>query len=172
MITNAGRHLRVCEMMLGRAFSDLAMELRMLEPVDLIADIHHERRGHVKDLVETAAELFFKPGALRVCGTGDVLLGWDTPVNVAIQMELCHPNISAHFRLWIMAKRVGVQLDYLEPMEGETDSTATVQQLAAAIEDSRLKLPWRAVASYHRVLSVPEETRQLDALEWRAMLHH
>ncbi len=162
MLNEGNGHFRACEMLLAKAMTETAAEVRMIEPVDLVANIHHERTGHVRDLVESAAELFFKPGTVSICGAGSVRLGWETPVAICFHMEFRNRGVGAYFRLWVSAGEIGVQLDLLDAFRNQTATAETVQQFSAVLDDARLHLPLRAVHACHRALLTTSAIRQCN----------
>lgn len=152
MFAETGDFFQACEKLLARAMSDLTMELRLVEPDDLVANVHFERAGHLRDIVESAAELFFKPGTVQICGTGTVCLDWEKPVTIGLQMEFNNRDVRAFFHLWLAASEAAVQLDYLDTKQAGAPTAETVRRLSEAIDDARLRLPLTAVAAYHRAL--------------------
>ena len=52
------------EQILAEAISQVATELRLLDASDLISILRFEYYGNLKDLVSSAAEMFFHPGTV------------------------------------------------------------------------------------------------------------
>ena len=82
---------RACERALAESMADVATELRLVNASDLVRYVQCERCAHIEDLVNSSAELYFKPGALRYGWTADLELVWDAPPIVSLDMEFCCP---------------------------------------------------------------------------------
>ena len=78
-----------CERALAESMADVATELRLVNVIDLVRYVQGERCAHIEDLVNSSAELYFKPGALRYGWTADLELVWDAPPIVSLDMEIC-----------------------------------------------------------------------------------
>ncbi|MGI9464896.1 MAG: hypothetical protein ACR2OM_13195 [Aestuariivirgaceae bacterium] len=148
MLKKAGRHMQECEKILASALTGFAAELRMIDAVDLVADIRHERHNHLEDLINSSAELFFKQDTLRFSHDGEVDLKWDQPATVILSMEFSHMQVRAHFKLLIEAEQAGVQLEYLTDGSQDLEESDPEALLARALADARLYLPPQAFARY------------------------
>ena len=124
------------EEMIANAMVDVATELRLADPSELILMIRGEQAANIADLVNSSSELFFKSGTLRYALSAGCDVQWDTTPVVRLDMEFHYAAVSAFFKLTIGRKRAGV--DVVEVLvDGEDD-------LDDAIKDERLR---RAVAA-------------------------
>ncbi len=65
-------HTSPREIIIADAIKEVVSELRLVDVVDYIAFIRLEQFGCISDIVDSAAELFFYPGALRLGHGGEV----------------------------------------------------------------------------------------------------
>ena len=150
MLRDPGRHMQDCEQLIGQALAGFAAELRLIDVIDLIADIHLERHGHLEDMVNSAAELFFKAGALRFSKAGQVNIGWGSAATVTICMQFCHERVVAHFDLLIESDEAGVQLKLLDTNVTGSEDVCQTELLAEALVESQLFLPYQVISRYQR----------------------
>ena len=148
MQRTTGGQLLECEKLLGDALAGFAAEFRMIDVVNLIADIHHERHGNLEDLVNSAAELFFKSDVLSFSKVGHVEIGWGSAATISIWMEFIHASVCARFQLQIGTDHAGVHLDYLKTGEMDKKPGCQVTQLAAAIAEASLLEPSDSIRRY------------------------
>ena len=66
----------------------MVAELRLVDVADYIAFIRLEHFATVSDLVDSAAELFFMPGTLRLGHGGEAHVGWSEPPRIVLDLEL------------------------------------------------------------------------------------
>ncbi len=143
------RQLQKNEMIIADALIGFATELRMIDVVNLVASVRNERHNHWEELINSAAERFFKPGTLRFSRVGGVELNWDRPGAVIFSMEIYHKQLSVHFRLLIDAEHAGVQLELLDFGTDDLTEEAQDDHLAEILEDARLELSPRILANYY-----------------------
>jgi hypothetical protein len=132
------------ERVLAESMADVATELRLVNVIDLVRYIQGERSAHLDDLVNSSAELYFKPGALRYGWSADLELAWDAPPIVSLDMEFCWRGVTTFFRLRLDCERAGVDIWRLlfdRATGGERESLGL---FSAALADSRLTPPRRA----------------------------
>ena len=121
---------------IAAAMVDVATELRLTDPSELIHLIRGEQAANIADLVNSSGELFFRNGALRYALTAGCDVQWDSTPVVRLDMEFHYAAVSAFFRLKIGRKRAAV--DVIEVLvDGQDD-------LDDAVKDERLR---RAVAA-------------------------
>lgn len=142
--------MQECEQLLGEALTGFAAELRIIDVIDLITNIHLERHGQLEDMLNSAAELFFKSGTLKFSRAGHVEIEWGGAATVTICMQLCHDALVAHFDLQIGSDEAGVHLHLLEPIGAANKQACPMAQLAQALDDCRMILPTQVIARYQR----------------------
>ena len=67
------------ERTLGAGLKDLASELRLIDATDFAAFIRIGHMANLRSLVQSSAELHFKPGTLELAELGEIELGWFKP---------------------------------------------------------------------------------------------
>lgn len=101
------------EQLLSQALGEFATDLRLLEAVDFLSLAGGRRSHHVTGLVQSSAELYFRPGALLFAGSGDVRLNWRRPPQVALDMEFHWGDVHVFFRLQLEARFATVEIHYV-----------------------------------------------------------
>ena len=75
------------ERTLGAALKDLASELRLIDATDFAAFIRIGHMANLRSLVQSSAELHFKPGTLELAELGEIELGWFKPPLITLPMK-------------------------------------------------------------------------------------
>lgn len=120
------------------AAAELAAELRMTDLVDLITFIRTENHPNLNDLVNSSAELYFKPGTLAYGWAAEVDMPWTGTPTVKIDLEFRNRQVTAFFNLVLEPRRAGVELKGVS-FEPQADSPeANLQCVLDAIADARL----------------------------------
>ncbi|THD49331.1 MAG: hypothetical protein E7774_01440 [Bradyrhizobium sp.] len=124
---------------IGAAMVDVATELRLTDPSELILMIRGEQAANIADLVNSSGELFFRSGALRYALSAGCDVQWDSTPIVRLDMEFHYAAVSAFFRLMIGRKRAAVDvIDVLVDGEDDLDEGAEDERLQRAIAAARL----------------------------------
>ena len=98
------------ERIIADALVDVASELRLTDPAELIFMIRNDNAANIADLVNSSTELFFRSGTLRYALSASFKAPWDATPVVAIDMEFRHGMVSAFFKLTIGQRRAGVEI--------------------------------------------------------------
>jgi hypothetical protein len=124
---------------IATAMVDVASELRLTDPSELILMIRGEQAANIADLVNSSGELFFRGGALRYALSAGCDVQWDTTPIVRLDMEFRYAAVSAFFRLMIGRKRAAVDvIDVLVDGEDGLEEEAEDKRLRLAIAAARL----------------------------------
>ena len=75
------------EEMIANAMVDVATELRLADPSELILMIRGEQAANIADLVNSSSELFFKSGTLRYALSAGCDVQWDSTPIIRLDME-------------------------------------------------------------------------------------
>ena len=127
------------DQIIASAMVDVATELRLPAPSELIHLIRGEQAANIADLVNSSGELFFRGGALRYALTAGCDVQWDTTPVVRLDMEFHHDAVSAFFKLTIGRKRAGVEvIEVLVDGEDDLDEAIKEERLRAAVAAARL----------------------------------
>jgi hypothetical protein len=140
MLRQGSAHAHEREKVLADGMKEVAAELRLIDPADLVAFIRTERYGNIRTLVNAATELYFKPGIISFGLAGHVDLRWEGNPSISLDMKFRHRQIDVFFRLLLESEQAGVEIHYMcfsgAPLDAE-DNTA---RLASAIADARIPL--------------------------------
>ncbi len=124
------------EKALAVAAKELAAELRLTDIVDLVTFIRTDNHPNLSDLVNSSAELYFKPGTVSYGWAADVEMRWaGTPV-VRLDLEFRHRQVTAFFDLVLEARQAGVRLKHIacDAIPASEHSRCLIE----AIADARL----------------------------------
>jgi hypothetical protein len=133
----------VHEQIIANAMVDVATELRLADPSELILMIRGEQAANIADLVNSSSELFFKSGTLRYALSAGCDVQWDSTPIIRLDMEFRYAAVSAFFRLMIGRKRAAVDVVEILFDDDDLDSETMDQRLSAAIAGARLRPPPR-----------------------------
>lgn len=117
---------------------DVATELRMIDVADLIAFIRIEQFANIANLVNSSAELYFKPGLLRFGFSADLNLDWWRPPRIALDMEFQNLDVAAYFRLVLEAQNAAVEATHIAFKGPVRSAEMNTAHLIEAIADARL----------------------------------
>lgn len=127
------------EIILADAIREVVSELRMIDVADYIAFIRMERFSSIADLVDSAAELYFMPGTLRLGHGGEAHSAWELPPSIALDLEL-HPRGSKiYFTLTLAAETATVELNYISFENPSDDADLNTMRLKTSLDASRLR---------------------------------
>jgi hypothetical protein len=129
----------VHEEIIASAMVDVATELRLADPSELILMIRGEQAANIADLVNSSSELFFKSGTLRYALSAGCDVQWDSTPTIRLDMEFRHAAVCAFFRLMIGRKRAAVDVVEVLFDDDGLDDAAMDQRLSAAIASARLR---------------------------------
>jgi hypothetical protein len=113
MLRRLDAHLSRREAIIAAAMADVAGDLQLLDPADLIAFIRSGQFANLDSLVTSSIELVTKPGTLRFGHGGSIKVGWRAPPEVTLDMEFRHRGVEAYFRLTLTTGVPRVVLDYI-----------------------------------------------------------
>jgi hypothetical protein len=135
---NRQAHSTVREVLVAKAIREVVRELRLVDVCDYIAFIRMGQFGNLSDLVESSAERYFMPGALRLGHGGDVELDWGEAARITLDLELRLRGATVYFTLALAAETAAVHVNYVafeRPFATPEESTAFLE---AALEDARI----------------------------------
>lgn len=132
-------HSSTREVIVADAIKEVVSELRMVEVGDYIAYIRLERFSSVADLVDSAAELYFVPGTLRMGHGGDAHVSWDETPRIVLDLELRPDGVIVYFALTLTAEHAAVDVNYVSFDKPSADPLENNAFLEAALERSRIR---------------------------------
>lgn len=136
---NRQPHSSTREVLVANAITDVVSELRMVDVGDYIAYIRLERFASVADLVESASELYFEPGTLRLGHGGEAHVSWENPPRVVLDLELRPMGVTVYFALTMTAEYASVEVNYVSFDSASVDPLENNAYLEAALERARIR---------------------------------
>lgn len=127
------------EIIVADAIRDVVSELRMIAPADYIAFIHTEQFANIADIVDSAAELYFVPGTLRLGHGGEVHLDWDRTPEIVLDLELKPSGATVYFKLCMADQHAAVDVNYVAFEDPAQDPDENSGFLESAIEAARIR---------------------------------
>lgn len=126
-------------MIVASAIKEVVTELRMVDIGDYVAFIRMGHFANLSDLVDSAAERFFMPGALRMGHGGDAHLDWTGEPKIVLDLELRPQGATVYFTLSLAAETASVDVNYVAFENVTTSPDENTAFLQAAIEGSRIR---------------------------------
>jgi hypothetical protein len=136
---NRQDHSEAREIIVAHAISEVVSELRMVDVCDYLAFIRFEQFASIADLVDSAAELYFMPGTLKLGHGGEALVNWGEVPRIKLDMELRPQGATVYFTLAMDDKKAGVEVNYVNFDEPTPDPSENTRNLAAMIEHARIR---------------------------------
>ena len=96
---NRQPHAASRETIVAEAIKEVVGELRLVDVADYIAFIRLEHFSTVSDIVDSAAELFFMPGTLKLGHGGEAHVGWAAAPRIVLDLELRPVGATVYFAL-------------------------------------------------------------------------
>jgi len=119
-LESAPENLSEVERTLGAALRELASELRLADAADFAAFIRIGHMPNLQSLVQSSAELYFKPGTLELAEPGELDLDWSQPPLVTLPMKFRHAGVRVYFRLRLAAASAAVEVESITAENGAT----------------------------------------------------
>jgi len=136
---NRQPHSLAREIIVADAIRDVVSELRMIAPADYIAFIHTERFANIADIVDSAAELFFVPGTLRLGHGGEVNCDWNRTPEIVLDLELKPSGATVYFKLSMADQHAAVDVNYVAFENPSEDPEENSSFLESTIEAARIR---------------------------------
>ena len=136
---NRQPHANSRELIVADAIEPVVGELRLIEVADYIAFIRLEHIACLSDLVDSAAELYFHPGTLRLGHGGEAHVDWGGSPRIVLDLELRPRGVTIYFQLTLTGQGTSVVVNYVSfEKPGETPEHNTAL-LEGAIEQARIR---------------------------------
>jgi hypothetical protein len=110
---NRQPHSAAREVIVARAIEGVVAELRMVDIADYVAYIRLEHFSSISDIVDSAAELYFMPGTLRLGHGGEAHVGWSGAPRIVLDLELRPRGATVYFTLSLGETHAGVEVNYV-----------------------------------------------------------
>lgn len=139
MTMNRQEPSREHEIIVANAISEVVAELRLVDVGDYLAFLRFEQYGAIADLVDSAAELYFMPGALRLGNGGEAVVGWGEVPKIKLDLELRLSGAVVYFTLTLEDEGAGIDLNYVDFDHPPSDQGDSTPAFVAMIEDARIR---------------------------------
>ena len=136
---NRQPHTSSREIIVARAIDQVVKELRLIDVADYIAFIRLEHFACLSDLVDSAAELFFMPGTLRLGHGGEAHVDWSGHPRIVLDLELRPPGVTVYFQLTLTEHEASVVLNYVSFERPDEDPARNTALLGDALERARIR---------------------------------
>jgi hypothetical protein len=120
ILESAPENLSGIERALGAALREFASELRLADAADFAAFIRIGHMPNLQSLVQSSAELYFKPGTLELAEPGELDLDWSQPPLITLPMKFRHAGVRVYFRLRLAAVSAAVEVESITAENGAT----------------------------------------------------
>lgn len=136
---NRQPHAASREAIVAEAIKDVVGELRLVDVADYIAFIRLEHFSTVSDIVDSAAELFFMPGTLKLGHGGEAHVGWSEPPRIVLDLELRPSGATVYFALSLEDEAASVEVNYVSFDRPDPDPLRNTAFLVDAIDRARIR---------------------------------
>ncbi|MBN9242862.1 MAG: hypothetical protein J0I98_08710 [Mesorhizobium sp.] len=136
---NRQPHTSSREVIVARAIDQVVRELRLIDVADYIAFIRLEHFACLSDLIDSAAELFFMPGTLKLGHGGEAYVDWGDPPRIVLDLELRPPGVTVYFQLTLSENDAAVVLNYVAFRDPDDDPDRNTQLLEQVLEEARIR---------------------------------
>ena len=127
------------EAIVANAIQDFVAELRMVELADYVSFIHLGHLANLADIVDSAAELYFMPGTLRLGHGGNVDLAWSGEQKVVLDLELKPSGATVFFSLSLGDQQAGIDVNYVAFDSPSDEPETNTAFLETALEAARIR---------------------------------
>ena len=132
-------HADTREIIVADAIEQVVRELRLIDVADYIAFIRLEHFACLSDLVDSAAELYFRPGTLRLGHGGEAHVDWSGSPRIVLDLELRPPGVTVYFQLTLSELGASVVVNYVSFEKPGEDPEHNTALLEAVIEQARIR---------------------------------
>lgn len=136
---NRQPHALSREVIVANAIQELVSELRLVDVADYIAFIRLEHFATLSDIVDSAAELFFMPGTVKLGHGGDAHIGWTETPRIVLDLELHPQGAKVYFSLTLTALTAALEVNYVSFDHPDASPAANTAFLETALQGSRIR---------------------------------
>jgi hypothetical protein len=126
------------EAIIGKAVTNLASELRLVDIEYLISFITLHKFNHIADHVSSSAERYFTPGFITLGNGCDVSVGWEKAPEVTIDLIMHLSWAKVYFSLKLKADHAFVSLNYFAADNNGFEALENTLRLQRDIRDNML----------------------------------
>jgi hypothetical protein len=153
------------EKLISEAIRDAASEFRLIELTDLVSYFRLDLMGPVEALINSALELYFKPGSLAFLRSGSAHVNWNGSFLVKLDFEFRHGGLCIFFTILLRAASAAIQIKYVS-VDGRSSThpdAGVIERTATALSAVRLRPVENQLAWWrHSALTNPSISRQSE----------
>lgn len=136
---NRQPHADTRESIVANAIGEVVGELRLVDVADYIAFIRLEHFACLSDLVDSAAELYFMPGTLKLGHGGEAHVDWGGSPRIVLDLELRPRGATIYFQLTLTEDQASVIVNYVSFDKPHENPQRNTDLLQAAIDQARIR---------------------------------
>jgi hypothetical protein len=136
---NRQPHTESREVIVANAIRDVVAELRLIDVGDYIAFMRMECFANISDIVDSAAEMFFMPGTLRLGNGGEALVAWKGDPRIVLDLELRPHGATVYFTLTLSADDAAVTVNYVSFENAAPEPGENTAFLERALDHARIR---------------------------------
>lgn len=130
-------HAAQREVIVAKAMQQVVRELRLVDVADYIAFIRLEHFACLADIVDSAAELYFMPGTLKLGHGAEAQVNWTGSPRIVLDLELSPVGAKVYFQLFLTALDAGIEINYVSFEQSHDDPQVNTDYLESALAGSR-----------------------------------
>jgi hypothetical protein len=127
------------EVIVANAIQQVVSELRLVDVADYIAFMRLESFASIADIVDSAAELYFMPGTLKLGHGGEAHVGWTESPRIVLDLELRPRGATVYFQLTLSALHASVDVNYVSFDDASANPEENTAFLEGALDDARIR---------------------------------
>ena len=93
--------------------------------------------ANLQSLVQSSAELYFKPGTLELAEPGELDLDWSQPPLITLPMKFRNGGVRVYFRLRLAAASAAVEVESIAAGDGAAGAELQ-ERLQGALDSARV----------------------------------
>jgi hypothetical protein len=136
---NRQPHSNCREVIVANAIQQVVSELRLVDVADYIAFMRLESFACIADIVDSAAELYFMPGTLRLGHGGEAHVGWTENPRIMLDLELRPRGVTVYFQLTMTALHASVDVNYVSFDDASANPDENTEFLERALDETRIR---------------------------------
>ncbi|MCV0393735.1 MAG: hypothetical protein K5872_23505 [Rhizobiaceae bacterium] len=110
---NRQPHFEQREIIVAEAVQEFVSELRMVDAGDLIAYIRLEKMATLADVIESAAELYFMPGTVRLGHGCEAHVSWNEAPRIVLDLELKPEGATVYCALTLSESHAEITVNFV-----------------------------------------------------------
>lgn len=132
-------HTEARELIVSEAIQEVVRELRLVDVADYIAFIRLEHFACVADIVDSAAELYFMPGTVKLGNGGEAIANWGQAPKILLDLELRPRGATVYLTLTLSDRLASVEVNYVTFEQADPSPEKNTAFLKRALDAARIR---------------------------------